>query len=422
MLIRHSLFNLIGLGVPLFAAVFSIPILIDTLGADRFGILTLIWAIVSYFGLFDLGLGRALTLQLSRYLATNKEVEGSELVWTALLIMTGLGVLAGILLYFCTPLGLEKVESTMDAQEQATGVLYMALALPFILLTTGYRGVLESKGAFLVINAIRVPMGIFTFIGPLMVVWFWQVDLGAITFILFLGRVIGCVAHALAAHAVFPRMNVRPVINILYSKILFSTGGWMSLSNIVGPLMGYIDRFVIGAVVSAAAVAYYATPHEMVMKLGIIPGALTAVIFPNIAAMFQHDKKGVKKLLMKGVLAVSSIMVPVTIFLTVFSHDILSIWISPEFSEESYLVLIILSVGMMVGCLAQLPFSLIQGAGHSRFAALLHLIEFPVYVLTLWAAVEYWSITGAAIVWFFKSIIDAIIMFCYSHKLLKPAS
>ena len=64
-LLRHTVFNLVGLGAPLLVAVATIPVLIGQLGPSRFGLLTLIWAVVSYFGLFDLGLGRALTQQLA---------------------------------------------------------------------------------------------------------------------------------------------------------------------------------------------------------------------------------------------------------------------------------------------------------------------------------------------------------------------
>jgi len=64
-ILRHSFLNLIGLAAPLALALFAIPVLLEGLGAARFGLLTLIWALVSYFGLFDLGLGRALTMQLA---------------------------------------------------------------------------------------------------------------------------------------------------------------------------------------------------------------------------------------------------------------------------------------------------------------------------------------------------------------------
>ncbi len=60
-LVRNALLNLVGQGSPLLVALIAIPLLIKGLGTDRFGVLTLAWIVVGYFGLFDLGLGRALT-------------------------------------------------------------------------------------------------------------------------------------------------------------------------------------------------------------------------------------------------------------------------------------------------------------------------------------------------------------------------
>ena len=78
--LRHAVMNLAGLGLPLIAAVFTIPVLIRHLGNERFGLLTLIWAIVGYFGLFDFGLGRALTQQLSMLIARKQQAKARKLV------------------------------------------------------------------------------------------------------------------------------------------------------------------------------------------------------------------------------------------------------------------------------------------------------------------------------------------------------
>ena len=87
-LVRHTLFNLVGLGAPLFVALVSIPMLLQELGVPRFGLLTLIWAVVSYFSLFDLGLGRALTQSLARILAQDPPGDPVPTVGTALTLMT----------------------------------------------------------------------------------------------------------------------------------------------------------------------------------------------------------------------------------------------------------------------------------------------------------------------------------------------
>src|SRR5438876_3369213 len=61
LLARNTVWNLLGSGAPMLLAVFCIPILIRGLGTDRFGVLTLAWALIGYASLFDLRLRRALT-------------------------------------------------------------------------------------------------------------------------------------------------------------------------------------------------------------------------------------------------------------------------------------------------------------------------------------------------------------------------
>src|SRR5215472_10790399 len=85
-LARNSVWNLIGFVVPMLVAVFCIPILIRGLGKERFGVLTLAWALIGYASLFDLGLGRALTQFAARKLGLGNEDEIPSLVWTSLLL------------------------------------------------------------------------------------------------------------------------------------------------------------------------------------------------------------------------------------------------------------------------------------------------------------------------------------------------
>ena len=114
MLLRNTIYNLIGLGAPLLAALVSIPMLIAALGTDRFGLLILIWAVVSYFGLFDLGLGRALTQQLAVVFAGEEYERVGPLVATASLLMAVLGVISGVLLVTASVWGVDQMRAVPD--------------------------------------------------------------------------------------------------------------------------------------------------------------------------------------------------------------------------------------------------------------------------------------------------------------------
>ena len=84
--------NLFGAIVPLPVAIITIPILIENIGTARFGVLTIIWMVVGYFSLFDLGLGRALTKLVASNIGKEKNRENPKLIWTAMSMMGGFGL------------------------------------------------------------------------------------------------------------------------------------------------------------------------------------------------------------------------------------------------------------------------------------------------------------------------------------------
>lgn len=419
MVLRHTIYNLLGLGVPLIAAVFSIPILIEVLGTERFGLLTLIWAVVSYFGLFDLGLGLAMTQQLAVVFARNDEDKVGPLVATSCVLMLGLGAGAGSLLALLAPLGVEHLTGVPNPQEAINAVYVLACSMPAVVLTSGLRGILVAKRSFGIVNLIRLPMGLWTFLGPLAVVFFGSARLDWIAAALAAGRVVACFGYGFFAWRELPEAHGRMHLRFRLFRSLYETGGWMTVSNIVSPLMGYIDRFFIGVLVSATAVAYFATPQELVTKIWILPGALTTVLFPSFAEQISKRDGKTWGLFKESIYWLFVLLLPVTTALAIFSHELLTYWIDPDFASHSAMLLQIFSFGILINCMAHVPFTLIQSAGRARLTALVHLVEVPGFVVVLWWLTSTHGAFGAALAWLFRLLVDTLLMFALGVRLLE---
>ena len=74
-LARYTGWNLFGFCAPIAVALVAIPILTSQMGDDRFGALALVWMLVGYFTLFDLGLGRAMTRLTAAKLARQEQAD-----------------------------------------------------------------------------------------------------------------------------------------------------------------------------------------------------------------------------------------------------------------------------------------------------------------------------------------------------------
>jgi O-antigen/teichoic acid export membrane protein len=418
-LARHSIFNLIGQGVPLLAAFIAIPLLILGLGTDRFGVLTLAWMVIGYFSLFDLGLGRALTQVVAETFTEGQDTNAPPVVWTAIVMMFVLGLLGTLVVSLISPwLVHSGLKIPGPLQVETLHSLYLlAAAIPLVVVSAGLVGILSALQRFGIINAIRVPMGVFSFLAPLTILPFSQ-SLVLVTTVLVIGRLLACGAYVIACWPLMPPLRLGLVLHYAALMPLFHFGAWMTVTNVIGPLMMYLDRFVIGAVVSVAAVAYYATPYEMITKLLIVPGAILGVLFPAFAASHRQNHGQMVRLFARGTKYIALILFPMILGITAFAHEGLQWWVGDEFARYSTPVLRCLAIGVFVNGLAQVFATLIQGVGRPDLSAKLHLLELPLYLLVLWWAIQNHGIVGAAMAWTGRVALDGVLLFWLSSRFL----
>ncbi len=417
---RNSSWNLLGQVTPLAAAFLCIPSILRGMGDARFGVLTLAWMIVGYFSFFDLGLGRALTHVLSIQGTSKKQSDPGHTIGPALLVLAGLGAAGGLVMALVAPWLVHRVlrlpPDLVTETEWALRVI--GVTVPFVTLTSGLRGVVEARQMFRDLNLLRIPVGLLGYVGPWIVVQF-SPKLEATMVVLLGVRVVGAVAHAWLARRAFPNACLRWRVRIPELRALLVSGGWMTVSNVIGPIMVNMDRFVLGAMVSVTAVAFYATPYEIVTRLLTVSAAVSAALFPSFSsAQDPKEFAQARQSYGRAIVLLFAILGPGVLAIIVGAQWGLSRWLSPDFALESAPVLRILAVGVLLNSLATVPFTWIQAAGMPRITALVHILELPLYLVLLWTLVRVDGIRGAAIAWTARVALDAAILAWIARRLM----
>jgi O-antigen/teichoic acid export membrane protein len=404
-------------------AAICIPLLIKGLGTDRFGVLTIVWALIGYATLFDLGLGRALTQLVATKLGAGEDHEVPTLVWTSLLLLLLLGLLGAVVVVLLTPWLVNHALHVPGVlgYETLYSMYLLAISIPVVISTAALRGLLEAHQRFGLTNTLRIPMGVLAYAGPLLVLPFSK-NLFPVVAVLVAGRIIAWGAHLLLCLKVMPTLRHRIVWQRAAVGPLFRFGSWMTVSNIVGPLMVTLDRFVIGSLLTVGAVAYYATPYEVVTKFWIISGSLLGVMFPAFSTSFANDRHRTAVLYGRTVKYLLLTLFPLTLFVITFADLGLKIWLGAEFAQHSTAVLQWLAVGVFINCLASVPFAVIQGAGRPDLTAKLHMIELPVYLVALFSLTKRYGIEGAAIAWTGRVATDALVLFAMTQRFVRVGS
>lgn len=422
-LAKNSVINLAGFALPLAVGLITIPLIVRGFGVERFGLLTLAWAVIGYFSLFDMGIGRAITQLTAERLEKSPARDVARLAWTGLLMMAVFALIGAIFTAGLTPWFVASVLNMPEAlREDAMWAFFMlAAAIPAVVLSTGMAGVLGAIQRFDLINALRIPMGMMVFLIPLAILPYSK-SMAFVCAGLMAIRILFLVLHVAACFRAFPPLRAHVGIERSEIRRLLSFGGWMTVSNIIGPLMVYMDRFVIGAALSISAVSYYVTPYEIVIRLWAIPAAIVAVLFPAFAASKSSGLSHVTALYSMGGRAILAALAPIVLVLVVFAEEGLRVWLGDDFAQKSTAVLQWLAIGVYLNSFAQVPFVFIQGIGRADITAKLHLLELPIYIVLMFWLLNTHGIIGVAIAWLLRSTIDAVLLTLTAHWLVKDIS
>jgi O-antigen/teichoic acid export membrane protein len=415
-IVKNTLYNLLGYGIPLLFALFLIPPLITELGTEKFGILTISWMMIGYFSFFDFGIGKGLTKVISEKIGLNKVEEIPGLFWTSLSVMLIISGLIILCSWFFIPSLVNIFKISKNLHQEVVNTFYvLILSIPIVSTTAGLRGVLEAYQKFSITNVIRIILGIFTFLVPLLVLIFTSSLFWIVNF-LVLVRIVIWVLYLFQCFKINTALKEKFIFNLTFLKPVWKFSIWITLANVVGPIILYSDRFLIGSLISASAITYYSTPYEVVTKLLLLPGALTGVLFPIFSANFLSNPEATKRILLRGIKFVFLIIYPVVFLIILFAFDAMNVWLGVEFAINSSFVLQFLSLGILMNCLSAIPNNFFQGIGKPKIPTLINLGELPVYIAFMWIAIKTNGIKGAAVAYFIAASIDVFIMYFILNK------
>lgn len=405
---HNTLWNLAGSSLPLVAGAVLIPYTLRHLGNESFGILTLIWGLIGYFSLFDLGVGRALTVQLSRLEASGQIVEIGPTLRAGMLLTLGAGLGGAALVCALAP-SLAKHWLKISPVLQQDAMLAFLIAALGVLPTTlasGLRGALEGLDKFAASNISRILLGLWMFVVPAFAVYFHGNALWVITLYLVLGRCLVVLGIGFQLRSHLRRVDKAP-LQKRHIKALWNYGMWVSVTGIVGPLMVYGDRFFVSAALGAEQLPLYAIPQEGLLRLLLIPVALTGALLPHLANM---DDDAAVRSYQRNSLRVTACMFVACLLAAALAYPVLAFWLSAEFAQAALPVVLILCVGIWINSMALMPYTLLHAKGNPRLTAIFHLCELVLYLFAVWFLSSRFGLPGAALAWVARVALDLALL------------
>lgn len=402
-------FSLLGNFLPPVFGLLVMPLVLRQVGSERFGIFALLMACATYFAVFDLGTGRGTTYFVSKH-ALRKPARAAGILLAARRMQLWVGLLLGCCWFLTAPLLVNYALKVPDALHGETLYAFwvIGLSFPFVLGVSAAKGAMEGLGRFDLSNQIRIGTSLLTFLLPLLIsyvtpnmVW---IALGMLA-----GRICAFVLYEIKVRQLLV-VHVRLSKKLFwqYFRLLVNYGGWVMLAVVLGALMsmGYLDRFVVGSLVSLEAVAHYAIPNEMAVRILMIPGAISGIFFTQAATCSGFTKASLQAFNRKVYACLIGGTLPPLLVVFLFREEILRLLMGAQYHPVSSEVLVLLLVGVFFNTLAHVPYTLLQATGNPRPTAMRHVVQLPFYVAAACFFTGEYGIYGAAVVWMSWAVVD----------------
>jgi O-antigen/teichoic acid export membrane protein len=399
--------NLLSPMTRIVVALVTVPLYLHHIGDARFGVMSIVWVLLGFFGFLDLGLSRAVTNALAK-LRDAPQAHRARVLLTTFGLNLSIGVFGGVVLYVFGGFMLKHFVSMPDeiSAEVSRSLPWIACLLPLTLISAAGAGALESRELFLLVNSIQIFATTLAQVAPIVAAIFVSPSLTVVIPTAAVSQGLGAIAVLAVVYRLEGPFSLR-AIDWGEARKLLGYGGWMFATNVVYPALASADQFVIGSVMGVAAVAHYAVPMSLIQRSAAIPVAFGRTLFPRMSSLSGDAAHalGTRALSMMA-FGFAAICAPAMLL----SHTFFRYWIGADFAAAAAPVAQVLFPGIWMAALSLVGFTLLQSQGKADVTGKLNIAEFVPFVAILWSLTIAFGIVGAAVAWSLRNTVDGLIM------------
>lgn len=328
--IKNSAANLLAQVYALAINLITLPLFLEILGPEAYGLVGFYSVLFALLVIFDLGMSPALSRQVaSLKCRPEKRSELAVTVSTFEVLFAVTTVAVGALLVLLAPWFAESwlVNETLDVEKLDAALIFMAFALALRWHSTIYKSVLNGLERQVWVGGYEAAINTFRF--PLLVIlmasnpgefhWFF-----AYQAVVSLVEVL--VLRWKSYAAIPQRKNERRVDWVLTRPMLpFAVGA--GYASALGVLQSQYDKVLMSAILPLAEYGYFALIAVITSGLVTFTAPISKAILPRLTALFtQGDLDSMLVLYQTAALWMVVILSPIYLTISVWPYETIFAW------------------------------------------------------------------------------------------------
>lgn len=334
----------VATGVRFLVSIFTVPILLNYLGAEKYGVYITISSWITFLGFLDFGLGKSLLNKVAAADGLSDRELARRNISSGILLLLAAALILGLIFIFIAPyISWENVISNVSADllEQTQPAIILLILLFLVNLPLGLVQSIQVGHQEGYISSLWWLLGtILGFVGIILVTVLGGGIYGVVlvTFgSVVLANVLNWIEFFGIRHREFsPRISL---FDKQLSVQLVRYGVLFFILQITSAIGFQTDNLIIAKFLGPDQVTYYSIPAKL---FSIIPIVLGVLLNPFWAAygeaLAHHDYSWIKKAFARSLYISFFASLSISILLVVFGQLIISYWVGEDISVSIVLI------------------------------------------------------------------------------------
>jgi O-antigen/teichoic acid export membrane protein len=407
--------NLITNVYSLIIGILFVPLYINYIGIEAYGIIGAFNGITTFLWLFDFGVTTNINREMAKFYEAEDKRDLLDVKKTLEIVCYGLSGLITLILSGLIALlafyWFNTERFTPAYLFSVLAILAFSLVLQFPI--AFYTGALLGLNQQVPLNFINIFINTVKCVGSYAAVLYFDDKIHA--FLIFQAALsilqLLILKIALTKFTAASDYKGRFKSEILRRLKKFTSE--LFANNIVIILLMQSDKVILSRVLSLEDFGYYMLAYTITtMTIGIFSNSVTNVIFPNFSRLVVQENRPelIKNFHLSSQLMTWG-MVSITTVLAFFSQEILLVWArNPAVAEKTSLLLAVWAVGMGLNTLCLIPYYLQLAYGRSNISFRFNLIALILNVPALIISSNLYGALGAAVCWL---VLNSVYLFTF---------
>ena len=398
----NTLATIVSVLIPGLLGLWSLKPLLELLGAETFTMLSFFWVYTSHLGFFDFGISRNLGIELPKL----SNAEKSKLVNQSVrkgFVYSLIGVVVVALLLFVIPIF--NPQFSVVSQYSVFAVLLVWVPLAVIQMIV--RGVLEASERFISAAVFRAYNQSVLFLLPWVMACWGHHDIFQMVAVITVARALSLLPAMYWLLTKYGLVFIKKMDD--QEVVIHRNNQWITLSNLAGIVNGSLDRFVLLSLLGAHAIGAYVFAQDFGIRILVLSSSFALVLLPYFS---RNQSKWQNHIWVKrgsGLILLSHIALGLILYFgqTQLKYGFDNMSLAQDVIDFFWIFL----VGITANGIGHILLSALHSHRELKRPALWHVISAVFYIPLLYGVVQGFGLTGAAVLWSMRSVIDTVVLY-----------